>query len=268
MFNIKNLIATSVRNKLIVTTVLVAMLAVLIVGGYAIYVSVNQIRIQTEKEETVKIAAISQGILNYLAGLEQDVVYLSQSQALAQYLNSKASGVSQIETNQKLRALEKDFLAFSQASKGIYDQIRFLDADGQEIVRVNSDADGNSVVVPQEQLQNKAGRYYFDDTIKLPEGRIFISPLDLNVEKGQVEVLPDGSYKPVIRYGTPVVFGGRVVGVIVTNVLAEKFLQPLGDVAGLVYLTDSEGYYLYHPDETKRWGRDLDTDIKIQNDYV
>jgi len=36
------------------------------------------------------------------------------------------------------------------------------------------------IVVPDPQLQNKSGRYFFDDTFKLKSGEIFISPLDLN----------------------------------------------------------------------------------------
>ena len=47
-----------------------------------------------------------------------------------------------------------------------YDQVRYLDASGQEVIRIDYN-DGNPAIVPREQLQNKAERYYFHDTLKL-----------------------------------------------------------------------------------------------------
>lgn len=262
-----NIIASSVRNKLIVTTILVAVLAILMVGGYATWVATNELRLQAEREEALKLNALSQTILDFLAGLEQDVLFLSQTQALDQYLEAESGAFDQIAVEQNREALEKEFLAFAQ-TRGIYDQVRYLDAKGNEIVRINTDANGVSTIVPQAELQNKVGRYYFDDTIKLSRGQVFISPLDLNIERGQIEILPDGSNKPVIRYGTPVVFNNEVVGVIITNVLARHFLDPLKRAESLVYLADKDGFYLYHPDESKRWGRDLETNITLYDDYA
>ncbi len=70
---------------------------------------------------------------------------------------------------------------------------------GMEPLRVNFN-NGNPVIVPQDQLQNKRGRYYFDEAITLNEGEIFISPFDLNVEHGAIEQ----PQKPMIRFATPV----------------------------------------------------------------
>ena len=87
----------------------------------------------------------------------------------------------------------------------MYDQVRFLDKNGQELIRVNFN-DGKPALVSEEQLQNKAKRYYFADTFALEPGRIFVSPFDLNVEQGQVELplkptaeLPD--YIPTFGFG-------------------------------------------------------------------
>lgn len=43
------------------------------------------------------------------------------------------------------------------ATKLIYDQICFLNRDGQEVVRVNLQA-GRGMIVPEDQLQNKRDR--------------------------------------------------------------------------------------------------------------
>ena len=52
----------------------------------------------------------------------------------------------------------------------------------------------------QAALQNKKDRYYFQDTMTLEKGQIFISKLDLNMENGVLEQ----PIKPMLRLGTPV----------------------------------------------------------------
>ncbi|MCB0165861.1 MAG: GAF domain-containing protein [Anaerolineae bacterium] len=266
MFKIKSLITSSIRNKFIFIIILIVTAVTLIAGGYGTWVTVNLLQGQAAREETVKLDNFASDITSFLTGLEEDVIFLSQSQSLVQYLKVNTANLEPALIEEQRVALEQEFLAFAKARK-IYDQIRFLDTTGQEVVRINTDPDGFSTVVPQKQLQNKAGRYYFEDTVSLQPGEIFVSPLDLNVEQDKIEVLLDGSNKPVIRYGTPVVLNGHVVGVIVTNVLAKNFLDLLKGVDTTTFLVDQDGYYLYHPDESKRWGRDLKTNISLFSDY-
>ena len=42
----------------------------------------------------------------------------------------------------------------------IYDQIRFIDLEGNEVIRVNYETDG-AILVDKDDLQNKKDRYYF-----------------------------------------------------------------------------------------------------------
>lgn len=136
-----------------------------------------------------------------------------------------------------------------------YDQIRVLDNDGMEVIRVNYHSDG-SAVVPDAELQNKGDRYYFTETIKLEPEEIFISEMDLNMEHGQIE-LP---IKPVIKIGTPIEnAAGESVGIIVLNYYAEPILN---DVRSLktdyetqeMVLLNSQGYWLLDPEADKEWG--------------
>lgn len=81
--------------------------------------------------------------------------------------------------------------------KDYYMQVRYIDAKGNEIVRIERKNNKISVV---NQLQNKSDRYYFRNTKKLRSGNIYISPLDLNVKHEQV-VKP---FQPMIRLATPI----------------------------------------------------------------
>jgi len=59
---------------------------------------------------------------------------------------------------------------------------------------------GGRRAVPAAQLQKKADRYYFAATMALKPGGLYLSPLDLNIENGRIEV----PIKPMIRIATPV----------------------------------------------------------------
>ncbi|HSG22627.1 MAG TPA: hypothetical protein VLA64_06660, partial [Azonexus sp.] len=78
-------------------------------------------------------------------------------------------------------------------TKPVYDQARWIDASGQEILRVDL-KQGQPVVIAREQLQNKADRYYFIEAMKLAAGQVYVSPIDLNVENGVIEV----PHKPML----------------------------------------------------------------------
>jgi hypothetical protein len=78
------------------------------------------------------------------------------------------------------------FLDMAHA-KPNFDQIRYIDREGLEKLRVNSNG-GRPTVVPEEQLQDKSGRYYFTDGMAVPPGEIYMSQMDLNVERGQIEL--------------------------------------------------------------------------------
>jgi len=152
-----------------------------------------------------------------------------------------------------LRNTENDFLNFLRARQA-YDQVRFIDRAGNEIVRVNTDR-GHPHIVGHDQLQNKADRYYFRESIKLPPGSLYISPLDLNVEENKIEV----PYKPMLRVATPVADPhGENQGILVLNYRGEEMIQHVEEVtepaADHLMLVNNEGYFLHSPQPQERWG--------------
>jgi len=117
-----------------------------------------------------------------------------------------------------INIVEGKLLVFSK-NKKIYDQIRYINETGKEIIRINFN-DGKPAIVQKEKLQNKAKRYYFLDTLKLKKNEIFISPLDLNIENGKIEK----PLKPMLRIGTPIFDKhGNKKGIILLNYFANRF---------------------------------------------
>lgn len=132
---------------------------------------------------------------------------------------------------------------------GIYDQVRLIHPSGLEMVRINFDA-GKCNTVPESDLQNKVNRYYFKKALMLSADQVFISPLDLNVELGKVEV----PHKPIIRFSLPIKDpAGTPQAVLVMNFLGKTLLETLFDTtqmngsdgsAHYSFLVNQDGYYL------------------------
>lgn len=150
------------------------------------------------------------------------------------------------------RLIANQFLVMSK-QKQVFDQIRILDISGKERVRVNFNQ-GNPVIVPDEYLQNQSQRYWFENSLFLEEGEVFISPMDLNVERGEIEKPP----KPMIRFTTPIFDNGKIQGMVVLNYLAKDILNKLAEdksiCVGQTFLLNAEGYWLKSTQPQDEWG--------------
>jgi len=156
-------------------------------------------------------------------------------------------------TSREWAHLAIHYRAFA-ASKNIYDQVRFIDVTGMERVRVNYNR-GNPSIVADDKLQNKARRYYFQDTLNLSRNEIFISPFDLNIEHGEVEQ----PLKPMIRFGTPVFdHEGNRHGVILLNYLGKPLIDRFVRTHLLnpdrSHLLNADGYWLHGTSSNDEWG--------------
>ncbi len=67
-----------------------------------------------------------------------------------------------------------------------FDQLRYIDSETNERIRINRDS-GDVYIVPPEQLQNKGDRYYFAEAVAQPLWSLYVSPIDLNIENGKIE---------------------------------------------------------------------------------
>ena len=165
----------------------------------------------------------------------------------------------------RLVALERSALAFVRRRSG-YFQIRLIGATGKEILHVESTPAGPRIT-PESELQNKGDRSYFSDTMRLEPGEVFVSPMDLNVEHGMVEV----PYRPVLRFGTPIDdAAGRRQGIVVLNAHGEHFLHAFernADETGIQrMIVNSDGYWLQHRPEVE-WGFVLEHGRSFQRTF-
>jgi len=151
-----------------------------------------------------------------------------------------------------LNPLIKEFVTFSEI-KHYYDQIRLLDLNGMERIRVNY-VDGKPMVVRSGELQNKSHRSYFKEILKLEAGEFYLSSFDLNIEKAQVEQ----PLKPVLRVGLPIFDShSQKRGILILNYLGRQILERLREHHAKgpdEYLfLGSEQFWLRSPLEDEKW---------------
>lgn len=168
--------------------------------------------------------------------------------AIADIHHSHLSSLSNEEAYIATKKLIKNVFGY----KTRYDQIRLLDVTGQERIRFNLYKD-KWVSVPDYQLQNKAHRYYFTEGKRLLENQVYISQIDLNMEKGAVEV----PFKPVVRFVTPVIKDNELVAVVIINYHAQELIDVLNKYSNdrfQLMLLNHKGYWLKSPNEKDEWG--------------
>lgn len=157
---------------------------------------------------------------------------------------------SLVEINRQ--AISSEYLTLAKQFR-LFDQVRFIDTSGQEIIRVNFNY-GQPQIVQQTSLQNQSSRYWFQDSIKLRRGELFISPLDLNVDNGELTV----PFKPMIRLAMPLFDRqGQKRGVVVLNYLGKKILDNLqksSTAVGQMLLVNHQGYWLKGRTPEEEWG--------------
>jgi signal transduction histidine kinase/ActR/RegA family two-component response regulator/PAS domain-containing protein len=202
----------------------------------------GQIARRETERESLRVALLSTLMQSELRPVAQDLWLLADGDGLRNYL---ATG-----SLDSLRAAIHR-AKFLSARNLAYDQIRFIDQSGQEVVRVNR----GGAVVEASGLQNKADRGYFLKASQLPAGVLLLSQFDLNVENGRLEQ----PLKPMLRFAVPVFdSAGRRRGIYIINYLGSAFIahleQTLPTEAGRLRLLNSSGYWLKGDEPQQEWG--------------
>lgn len=231
-----------VQLTLLLGLVFSALLAIPFLAYYRAESDNNLSLLQAEQERVIKLAVSA--IHQEMDAVLSDLRYLSQHNAIRNYLASPGTG-TRIDLATEYQGLS--------GQKRIYDQIRFIGLDGMEEVRVDFDG-GSPKIVNERELQDKHNRYYFEETLWLAPGQIYVSPFDLNVEHDNVEVPP----KPTLRFSVPVADDqGLIRGIVVLNYLGQRLREKLDAMegqAGKIWLFNAQGHWLIGPTPQDEWG--------------
>ncbi|WP_258105002.1 PAS domain S-box protein [Marinoscillum sp. MHG1-6] len=211
------------------------------------------VRAKEESEEKLiinernKIESIRLEMETSLQNMYSDLLYLSNQQ------NVKNLRYDRFEK----KDLIEDFTALLTITNR-YDQIRFIDSMGKELVRVNYNK-GSPISVDEKDLQDKSDRYYFSRVINLDRNQLYLSPIDLNMEGDTLE----RPFNPVVRAATPIVDNdGNKSGILIINYLVSDLLHPndykdaVGDIMenNSIQFINAKGYWLAGTSEDQLFG--------------
>ncbi len=223
--------------------VVLLLLGMSLVGVYFLYQSEHAFyERQLSDANARKLDFMGREVASYFYHVAEDLHVIAGSTTLLDFINEPT------ESN-RLRLLQ-DFRSYSQYKQD-YAQLRYLDKEGEELLRVES----GGQVVHGSQLQDKAERYYFKEGMAQKSGFIYVSPIDLNVEQGTVQE----PYVPMIRFVLPIddPVRGRL-GVLVLNydatALLKNFQAAEIDELWQLEVLNSEGYWVLNKRKELEWG--------------
>ncbi|WP_428739732.1 GGDEF domain-containing protein [Sulfurimonas sp.] len=191
-------------------------------------------------------------------------VFLEQSNNILLSLRDSNFFKTYLAKGNNTKDIQDLFKTCAQSSVDFM-QLRYIDKDGNEKIRVERELYGGKIsVVPEKELQNKAHRYYFYHSMANELEKVNFSALDLNIEHGEVEI----PYKPTMRAILPIKEDGKFGGIIIINYFMEEFLKklvsaPLYDIV----LYDDNGYIIYHHDDQKDWSLFKEEKYTIMQEY-
>ncbi|GAC16692.1 ATP-binding protein [Aliiglaciecola lipolytica] len=222
-----------------------------------------------EDEQTITTDRINYQVHEKLTKYRNDLLFLYATPPIAGLANT-IEGKDKYDDSTfeqwKLR-LETIFVAFIQHNSE-YEQLRIISANGKgkELVRVDRDG-GGVKVVSNAQLQNKSNNDYYKQSTQLLDGQMYLSPISLNREFGEIEF----PYRPMLRLSIPIFDNQmRRFGFLIMNINATQLLDSLQNIVeepSQLALTDSEGYFLLHPSEQLMFSKDLNPDETWDSHY-
>jgi signal transduction histidine kinase/ActR/RegA family two-component response regulator/PAS domain-containing protein len=192
--------------------------------------------------EVVRVNLLSQLLRSELRPAVDDLRLLADGDGFRAYLETGDAKALQAAIRRA---------TFISVSKPLYDQVRYLDQEGQEIFRVSQ----GGLVVPGPQLQNRADRPYFKQANVLPTGALAVSSFDLNLEGARQSTPP----RPTLRFAVPVFdAAGRRRGIYVINCLGESLIASMQKAAEELFkrvrLLNANGYWLKGANAGEEWG--------------
>lgn len=244
----------SIRSRIEYALIAAALIPLCILALYVYFTTQKTLTNAGLENNLRQVTLLGSDIEHTLTHVPGDLFYLRDANSMHHLGRALVINDSKA-IEEYSRSIARDFLSIAK-NRRIYNQIRFIAASGQELIRIEHDeAAGSSRVLQAELLQDKRQSPHFISTAKLGFGDVYISAVDLNREHNALET----PLRPTIRFATPVfAVGERLIGVLILNVDANAFLSKVrssnADGATQFILANPQGYLLENPNNTLNWG--------------
>lgn len=247
-----------VQQKFIIILLRLILVSIVILVGAGIVLDIGNETHSLKNDELFmidqRLSSLFFEINNFPRGPGQDVVFLSQLASLKNYVSMPDNNYATVIAQQ----VKKDFQVYLAQSRAHY-SIQFIDFNsGKKIYSARA-----------EDKSNEEIRHYFDHdeyesvSASLKEKSVYISPLHRHQERGKILT--------ALYYLTPVFDElGQHRGAVILSIDADYFLEDIRHYFKdneMVYLVDSKGFYLAHPDQKKEFIASREGFGSFVNDY-
>ncbi|XPV67971.1 MAG: diguanylate cyclase [Halarcobacter sp.] len=232
----------------------------LIIATGTSYIQYNikyeEIQKKLDNDSLVVSSDIKMQIQDYVSKVELCIDSLETNRLFTNYLI--------VNNKDKKEIVDSLFINSMENNKNFF-QLRFIDKNGLEKIRIDKDKNSNAVfIVPNDKLQDKSDRYYFKDTIEEKENKFWYSNIDLNIEHGKLEQ----PLRPTFRVSKKVFYKGKLYGILVVNIEMKPLFEKLRVNNQFdMYIIDKDGYYIVNPDRKKDFSRYLNKAYTINSDF-
>jgi CheY-like chemotaxis protein/signal transduction histidine kinase len=241
-------------------------------------IAIGEIYIQGSKDILVKEAVVNlehetdffsyplEGVISQLKADARLLANLQGPNLLARALQNDADSAHLKKISEAKVTVN---IAFTEmlATRDRYIKIQFIDAvhGGREMLRV--ERSGEKIQrVPDSALSEVTEERYFQEGLRINPGDAYLSSPRLLKEKGKL-IEP---HMLVINAAVPVYTAEKnISGMIVISMDLNRVLQKMRrslQQNRTLYVVNSAGDYLIHPDSSKLYGADLGRNERIQKD--
>ena len=251
----------------VVITAALTLLAIWVVGRHERTLTITSMKSRMALSSTLRTNMLKQSI----ESLRQDARFLAGTPAVQGVVRAATNnGFDAQESttgDQWRKRLQTIFAAFARNNPDLT-MIRLIgsEPDGKEVVRIDQKG-GEVTVARDDQLQAKGARDYFIAASKLGPGEVYISDVNLSREHDQL-VVP---HLMMMRAAIPIYTEqGKFYGEIVVNRNLEQLFSQLTSSSSdffRLYLTNSNGDYLFRPASENVFGFDLGQQWRWQDDF-
>ncbi|WP_340677684.1 HAMP domain-containing sensor histidine kinase [Paraglaciecola sp.] len=184
-------------------------------------------------------------LFNSELGSLRDILALLNSNSL---LTENAT----LAYEEQRQQVQRYFADFGQAANHI-SQIRWINLSGQEMIRVDFSAHSTTIFAPS-LLQNKSSRYYVTQGLKVEAPKVYLSPIDLNKEHGEVQRPFQITIRATLKTNQE---QHLIQGVLVINYNLNSLfsdVRALSDEQVQLQIVNIDGFWLLHTSPEQEWG--------------
>lgn len=261
----------SIVHKLSLISILLVLISSSVVGLLFYFKTTDLLIKHTLEDISRDINDSGELLQNTINNQRDDVLFLVNTPPIQGIIRTQSGKVFDKPGNSTYHLWKTRLQSIFESQlkrKTSYLSIRFINEQGQELIHLGRK--GSEIInFSGKLLQNKSHRNYFRKTLSLATGSVYLSEINLNREFGKVT----RPYKEVLRTATPVysdITGHSAGIVVITSEIGPKLRNIQKRIHDKthnnIYITNDQGGYLLHPDETKSYGFDLGKRYRIQEE--